>query len=56
MGIEHVAEIHIQVDENATVRGGHVIAHAVKERLVGRIPSISDVLVHVEPYGERHSH
>ena len=31
MGIEYVVEIHIEVDENATVRGGHDIAHAVKE-------------------------
>lgn len=52
MGLEHVAEIHIEVDGNATVRCGHDIAHAVKERLVTCIPSISDVLVHVEPYGK----
>jgi len=50
MGIDHIAEIHIEVDGNATVRDGHEIAHAVKERLVTRIPSISDVLVHVEPF------
>jgi cation diffusion facilitator family transporter len=50
MGIEHVAEIHIQVDGNATVRGGHLIAHAVKDRIVTHIPSVSDVIVHVEPF------
>jgi divalent metal cation (Fe/Co/Zn/Cd) transporter len=50
MGMDHIAEIHIEVDENATVRGGHEIANAVKERLVTRIPSISDVPVHVEPF------
>ena len=50
MGIEHVAEIHIQVDDNATVRGGHEIAHAVKDRIVTHIPSVSDVIVHVEPF------
>lgn len=51
MGIEHIAEIHVQVDANATVRGGHDIAHAVKDRVVARVPSVSDVIVHVEPYG-----
>jgi cation diffusion facilitator family transporter len=51
MGIEHVAEIHIQVDDNATVRGGHEIAHAVKDRIVNHIPSVTDVIVHVEPFG-----
>jgi cation diffusion facilitator family transporter len=50
MGIEYVVEIHIEVDENASVRGGHDIAHAVKAHLMTRIPSISDVLVHVEPH------
>jgi cation diffusion facilitator family transporter len=50
MGIEHIAEIHIQVDGNATVRGGHEIAHAVKDRIVTTIPSVSDVIVHVEPF------
>jgi divalent metal cation (Fe/Co/Zn/Cd) transporter len=50
MGMDHIAEIHIEVDENSTVRGGHEIAHAVSEHLVARIPSISDVLVHVEPF------
>jgi cation diffusion facilitator family transporter len=50
MGIEYIAEIHIQVDENASVRRGHDIAHAVKDRIVSDIPSVSDVIVHVEPY------
>jgi cation diffusion facilitator family transporter len=51
MGMEYVVEIHIEVDENATVRGGHDIAHAAKALLVKNIPSISDVVVHVEPFG-----
>ena len=52
MGIEHIAEIHVQVDGRQTVSGGHAIAHAVKDRLMGRVPSISDVVVHVEPFGD----
>jgi cation diffusion facilitator family transporter len=53
MGIEHVVEIHIEVDANATVRSGHEIAHAVKAFLVKNVPSISDVVVHVEPFAEK---
>ncbi len=53
MGIEYVVDIHIEVNETSTVRRGHDIAHAVKGHLMSRIPSISDVLVHVEPYGGR---
>jgi cation diffusion facilitator family transporter len=51
MGIEYVVDIHIEVDETSTVRRGHDIAHAVKARLMSRIPTVSDVLVHVEPFG-----
>jgi cation diffusion facilitator family transporter len=50
MGIEHIAEIHIQVYENRTVRSGHDIAHAVKDRITRDIPSVRDVVVHVEPF------
>jgi cation diffusion facilitator family transporter len=52
MGIEHIVEIHVQVDGNETVRDGHAIAHAVKDRLMAHLASISDVVVHVEPFGE----
>ena len=51
MGIEHIAEIHVQVDGRRTVSGGHAIGHAVKDRLIGRVPAISDAFVHVEPFG-----
>ncbi len=51
MGIEHIVEIHVQVDGDETVRGGHAIAHAVKDRLMAHLASISDVVVHVEPFG-----
>jgi cation diffusion facilitator family transporter len=50
MGIEYISEIHVQVDENATVRDGHDIAHAVKDRIMRNIPTVNDVVVHVEPY------
>jgi cation diffusion facilitator family transporter len=50
MGLEHLVDIHIQVADDRTVRNGHEIAHAVKDRLVDRVPSISDVMVHIEPY------
>jgi cation diffusion facilitator family transporter len=50
MGIELIVEIHIEVDGNMTVRGGHSVAHAVKDHLMRQISSISDVVVHVEPF------
>jgi cation diffusion facilitator family transporter len=53
MGIEHIAEIHIEVSDTITVRDGHEIAHAVKRRIMERVPSVSDVVAHVEPYDEK---
>jgi divalent metal cation (Fe/Co/Zn/Cd) transporter len=50
MGIEYIAEIHIQVNGYWTVRSGHEIAHAVKDRITRDIPSVRDVVVHVEPF------
>jgi cation diffusion facilitator family transporter len=52
MGLEYVVDIHIQVDPDMTVSGGHDIAHAVKRHLMVRVAAVSDVMVHVEPFGE----
>lgn len=48
-GLEYLVDIHVEVDPEMTVREGHAIAHAVKDRVVGRIVPVKDVLVHIEP-------
>jgi cation diffusion facilitator family transporter len=48
-GLEYLVDIHVEVDPDISVRDGHAIAHAVKDRLVGRLITIKDVLVHIEP-------
>jgi len=48
-GLEHLVDIHVEVDPEQTVREGHAIAHAVKDRVIGGIITIRDVLVHIEP-------
>ena len=50
VGLEYLVDIHIEVDPDKTVASGHAIAHAVKDGLIGRVPAIRDVLVHVEPH------
>lgn len=52
-GIEYLVDIHVEVDPNITVREGHQIAHAVKDRILGQMVPIKDVLVHIEPAPER---
>ena len=49
VGLEYLADMHVEVDPERTVRDGHAIAHAVKDRVMGEIAAIRDVLVHVEP-------
>ena len=53
VGLEYLADIHIEVDPDRTVRDGHAIAHAVKDRIIDQILTIRDVLVHVEPAPRR---
>jgi cation diffusion facilitator family transporter len=52
-GLEYFADIHIEVDGHATVDAGHRISHAVKDKLLDTIPSLRDVLVHLEPHPHR---
>jgi len=49
VGLEYLADMHIEVDPDRSVREGHAIAHAVKDRIIDHILPIRDVLVHVEP-------
>jgi cation diffusion facilitator family transporter len=52
VGSSLYVDLHIAVDPAFTVRRGHEIAHAVKNRLRASNPRIADVLVHVEPAGD----
>jgi len=49
VGLEYLVDIHVEVDPDHTVRDGHAIAHAVKDRVIEHFVPIRDVLVHVEP-------
>lgn len=49
VGLGLAMDIHVVVDGGMSVRGGHEIAHAVKEQLIGSGQRITDVTVHVEP-------
>jgi divalent metal cation (Fe/Co/Zn/Cd) transporter len=49
-GLEYLVDIHVEVDPDKSVRDGHAIAHAVKDRIIGQVPTIRDVLVHIEPF------
>jgi cation diffusion facilitator family transporter len=49
-GFEYFVDMHIEVDPQLTVQEAHVIAHNVKNRVREVMPSVRDVLVHIEPF------
>ena len=48
-----LVDLHIRVAADMTVREGHDISEVLKTRLMTEGPGIVDVMVHLEPYGER---
>ena len=42
-------EMHVEVDPQMTVLRSHEIAHGVKDKVRSAMPTVSDVLVHIEP-------
>lgn len=48
-GLGYQMDLHVVVDGDIAVSKGHLIGHAVKDRLVqGSIP-VTDVIIHIEP-------
>lgn len=55
IGYEYWVDMHVEVDPAMTVEKAHDIAHQVKNKVRSTVPSVRDVLVHVEPRPERSS-
>lgn len=53
MGLEYYVDLHLEVDGTLSVNEGHEIAHRVKDAIMYENDHIRDVLIHVEPYGNR---
>jgi cation diffusion facilitator family transporter len=49
-GLEYFVDIHVEVAPEISVREGHEIGHAVKDRLIAEMITVRDVLVHIEPF------
>ncbi len=48
-GLEHFADIHVQVDPTMPVIDAHRVGHRVKDALLEAFPTLRDCLVHIEP-------
>ena len=49
VGMKYHVDLHATVKGTLTVKEGHDIAHQLKDTLLKKIPSIENVLIHVEP-------
>jgi cation diffusion facilitator family transporter len=49
VGYQYFVDMHVRVDPQMTVLRSHQIAHAVKDKVRVGMPSVSDVLIHIEP-------
>jgi cation diffusion facilitator family transporter len=48
-----VVDLDIEVDPDLTVKVAHEIAHAVEHAIVRALPEVYDVIVHIEPRGNK---
>jgi cation diffusion facilitator family transporter len=49
MGYHYFVDMHVEVEPQMTVQRAHEIAHLVKDKVRAEVPSVRDVLVHIEP-------
>ena len=56
MGYHYFVDMHVEVDPEMTVQLAHDIAHKVKDEVRRELPSVYDVLVHIEPRGQKQRH
>ncbi len=49
-GLEYLADIHLEVDPDISVREGHSISHKLRDHLLEKHTCLRDVLVHLEPF------
>ncbi len=53
MGYHYFVDMHVEVDPEMTVQVAHDIAHQVKDAVRQKMPAVYDVLVHIEPRGQK---
>ncbi len=49
-GIGYFVALHVEADPAMTLRDAHLLGHQVKDAILAEIPSVIDVLVHMEPH------
>ncbi len=49
-GTAVLADLHVMVDPEMSVRNGHALSHRVRRAILDAMPDVKDVVVHLEPY------
>ena len=52
-GMQYHVELHAIVNGDISVTEGHTLAHKLKDTLKKEIPSLGQVLIHIEPFNEK---
>ena len=53
VGYQYFVDMHVEVDSQMTVQRSHEIAHDVKNNIRAKLPAVCDVLIHIEPAGQK---
>jgi cation diffusion facilitator family transporter len=49
-GLDFLVDVHVQADPTLSLREAHALSGAVKAAIRAALPTVSDVLIHMEPY------
>jgi len=52
-GLGYFMDLHVQVEGAMSVEDGHRVAHAVKDAIMTAIPTVHDVVTHIEPHADK---
>ena len=48
-GMHYLIDLHLEVVGEMQVRTAHTLGHQVKARIMGQLPQIQDIVIHLEP-------
>lgn len=52
-GVGYFVTLHVEADPEMTLRDAHLLGHTVKDAIMAELPSVIDVVVHMEPHTGR---
>lgn len=53
-GIGYFVALHVEADPSISLEAAHLLGHQVKDAILEALPTVLDVLVHMEPHHPKH--